>query len=282
MDMRAATIAISLAIAACSRGVPQAKAAGQVAAMLTFDGATTANRAAILLHGERLSHVLGCRGCHGERLEGEQFSDDSAGLGRVYASNLTRALPTMTDAELERLLRTGRHPKRGDLWIMPTQVFQRLSEADMRALIAHLRTISPSGKRTPPPVFSAKGRNFIKSGGMRPAASIMATYRTTLPPDMGANVALGRYIAENTCSECHGASLKGIPDFEPKVSTPDLDIAGAYSEQELTSLLTGGKGKTKPDLGLMTAVGKEHFGYLTPHERAAVIAYVKARATRPQ
>ena len=152
----------------------------------------------------------------------------------------------------------------------------------MKSLIAHLRTVSPSGKPTPPPVFSAKGRDFIKSGGMRPAASIMASYRTTLPPDMGATVALGRYIAENTCSECHGPTLKGIPDFEPKVSTPDLDIAGAYSDQELTSLLTIGKGKSKPDLGLMTLVGKEHFGYLTPHERAEVVAYIKARAARPQ
>lgn len=66
--MRALTIAVYLAITACSGGVPQAKAADQIAA-LTFDGATIANRAAMLAHGERLSHVLGCRGCHGARLE---------------------------------------------------------------------------------------------------------------------------------------------------------------------------------------------------------------------
>jgi mono/diheme cytochrome c family protein len=110
----------------------------------------------------------------------------------------------------------------------------------------------------------------------------MADYRTKLPADMGPQYALGRYIAGATCAECHGAELEGIPDFIPHVSTPNLDIAGAYSEAELTTLLTTGKGKTKRDLGLMKLVGKEHFSYLTPHERSAVIAYIKARADRPQ
>ena len=50
----------------------------------------------------------------------------------------------------------------------------------------------------------------------------------------------------------------------------------------MTRLLTTGEGKTRKDLGLMTVVGKGHFSYLTQRERGAVIAYVKARATRPQ
>ena len=98
---------------------------------------------------------------------------------------------------------------------------------------------------------------------------------------MGEQYALGRYIAANTCAECHGADLTGIPDFEPGVDVPDLDIAGTYSDSELTELLTTGKGKTKADLGLMSQVGKGHFSYLTANERSAVIAYLKARANRP-
>ena len=121
---------------------------------LTFDGAA-GDRRAILAHGERLSHVLGCRGCHTETLEGQWFNEDAPDLGKLYASNLTRVLPQFSDAQLKALLRTGKHPTCGDLWIMPSEVFQRLSDADMTALIAHLRTVKPSGAPTPPPTFTA-------------------------------------------------------------------------------------------------------------------------------
>ena len=64
--------------------------------------------------------------------------------------------------------------------------------------------------------------------------------------------------------------------------TPNLDIAGSYSSEELTTLLTTGEGKVKKDLGLMSEVAKNHFSKLTPTERAAVVAYIKARVDRPQ
>ena len=282
--MRSITFLLALAsLSACGSNQDSDEGNATLAATpaaLSFDGAGDADRAAMLAHGERLSHILGCRGCHTETLEGQWFNDDTPDMGKLYASNLTRVLPTMNDAQLETLLRTGVHPTRGDLWIMPSEVFQRLSDVDMAALIAHLRTVKPSGAPTPPPVLSDKARAEVASGAMKPVATYVAEYRTKLPPDLGDAHALGRYIAGTTCAECHGADLTGIPDFIPGVSTPDLDIAGAYSEAELTTLLTTGKGKTLRDLGLMTLVGKGHFSHLTARERAAVIAYVKARAER--
>jgi cytochrome c553 len=283
--MRVTMILLALAsLCACDRNVSKSEGATVPAtpAALTFDGATATDRAAMLAHGERLSHILGCRGCHTETLEGQWFNDDSPEMGKLYASNLTRVLPTMTDVQLETLLRTGHHPTRADLWIMPSEIFQRLSNADMKALIAHLRTVPPSGKPTPPPALSDRAKALVAKKELKPVSAYMAEYRTKLPPDMGEEHAQGRYIAGATCSECHGADLTGIPDFGPGLNTPNLDIAGTYSAEELTTLLTTGKGRTPRDLGLMSLVGKEHFSHLTPHERSAVIAYVKARADRPQ
>jgi cytochrome c553 len=277
--MRTLFIVLALLAPACSKAPEKAHAAQ--APEPTFDGALETKVSAEVSHGERLSHVLGCRGCHQANLEGIWFNEDSPELGKLYASNLTRALPTMTDAQLEALLRTGKHPTRGDLWIMPSEIFQRLGEADMKALIAHLRTVKPSGKPTPPPALSALARKLVASGKLKPTSAWIAEYRDKVPPDMGRQYALGRYIAATTCAECHGAELTGIPNFEPGVSTPDLDIAGTYSDSELAELLTTGKGKTKPNLGLMSQVGKRRFSYLTANERSAVIAYLKARANRP-
>lgn len=248
------------------------------AAALTFEGAEQPDAAKRLAHGERLTHILGCTGCHRPNLEGQLFNKDSPEMGKLYASNITLTIPALTDTQLEALLRGGTHPTRGDLWIMPSEIFQRLSPADMKALIAYLRTIKPSGQPTPPPVMTDKARAQIASGKMRPVAQWVAQYKTEVPPDLGEKHRWGHYLTSATCAECHGGDLKGIPDFEPGVSTPDLDIAGTYSDAELIRLLTTGEGKTRKDLGLMSLVGRAHFSYLTAGERKAIIAYVKARA----
>ena len=159
-------------------------------AALTFDGAEAPGRAAMLAHGERLSHIVGCTGCHTATLEGKLFNEDAPELGKLYASNLTRVMPTMSDAQLEALLRTGKHPTRGDMWIMPSEIFQRLSDADMKALIAHLRTVKPSGEATPPPALSELAQKLVADGKLKPTSGYIAEYRDKLPPDLGADHAL--------------------------------------------------------------------------------------------
>lgn len=246
-------------------------------AAFSFDGADTSGKAAIEAHGKRLSHVLGCRGCHTPTLEGENFGTFEPPFDGIYASNLTRIIPTMTDAQLERLLRDGTHPTRDKMWIMPSSVFQRLSSADMAALIAHLRTIKPSGKATPPPAFTDTTRGMIAAGKLRPESEVVKQFRASEPVDLGPQYAFGRYVASATCAECHGAALEGVEGLGP-----DLNVASVYSEDALARLLTTGEGLPGRKLGLMALVGKEHFSYLTPRERTAVIAYVKARADRSQ
>ena len=53
-------------------------------------------------------------------------------------------------------------------------------------------------------------------------------------------------------------------------------MAGAYEADELKHMLTTGEGKTKKDLGLMTATARHRFAKLTPKEMDALVAYVKA------
>ena len=185
--MRAVTILLAIASLSACHSSSRDVAGPAKPAALTFDGAT-GDAAAIRAHGERLSHILGCRGCHGPKLEGHWFNDDTPDLGKLYASNLTRVLPTMTDAQLKHLLRDGVHPTRGDLWIMPSEVFQRLSKPDMDALIAHLRTVRPSGAPTPPPALSAKA--MIAGGKLHPVAFYVAEFKAKTPPELGPKQAL--------------------------------------------------------------------------------------------
>lgn len=257
---------------------PAAAAAEVTPAAVTFDGAGAQNRASMLTHGERLSWVLGCRGCHGPDLEGRSLDDDPQGYGVLWASNLTHSVPAMSDAGLDALLRKGVHPFRPEMWIMPSENFQHLSDPDLAALIAHLRTLRPAGEPSPQPVLGPKARAEIQAGAIKAAAELVSDPGYALPRDLGPASARGRYIASLTCAECHGGQLQGGRD------APDLTIAGAYSREEFERLLTRGvpSGNRKLKNELMAVVAKSRYSKMTVAERDALHAYLKARSEQPQ
>jgi cytochrome c553 len=258
----------ALLLAACQQQPEPPKKSAEI----TFDGANITDAAALRAHGERLSWTLGCRGCHGEDLQGHRFYER-------YASNLTRELPKYSDAEIERVLRTGVPRDGRELWGMPSEIFQHLSAADMRALIAHLRTLTPLGKPTQPPLpWTREGIDAIKAGELKPAAVFVRERKAVAPLDLGARYARGRYITMVTCAECHGPDLNGHGTF-----TPNLIVAGAYTRAEFETLLTKGvpAGGRKAKNPLMGEVARERFVRLMPHERDELYAYLKARAEKP-
>lgn len=243
---------------------------------IAYDGAVDSDVASRIRHGSRLASVLGCRGCHGNRLEGERFAKDHPEYGPIYASNLTRAVPRFSDAQLEGILRNGTHPEREAVWSMPSEMFHDLSRAGMGALIAYLRSLPPAGQATPPPQFSAQDRKDIASGDYKPAPAVVVDALKRPPRDLGANHALGRYIAATACTECHGSNLEGRPN-----DTPDLVVASGYSRGEFEKLMTTGVPVGGRKLRMMDGVARGRFVHLTPHERDALYAYLKARAEQP-
>lgn len=259
---------VALALAGCG---PEQSEQDQLEAQLrpvAFDGAQVSDAAARLAHGERLTRVLGCRGCHTATLEGQDFYG-------IPASNLTRDIRKYDDAQLRRLLREGVRIDGRDLWAMPSELFQHLGEADMTALIAHLRTVEPSGPPTPPlPPFNAELRDLVAKGELKPAAQFVRESAATTPVDLGPQHALGRYITMVTCAECHGPKLEGGMN-------PDLGIAATYSREEFERLITQGIPNGPRKLKLMAMVAKSRFAHLTRHERDALYAYLKARAAQP-
>jgi mono/diheme cytochrome c family protein len=249
-------------------------------AQVTFDGAQAGDKAALIGHGERLVHVLGCTGCHGARLQGTFFTKDEPNSGPLYASNLTLAVPEYSDPQLDGIIRHGVHPQRKTVWAMPSEIFQNLSDQDFRALVAYLRTLKPEGKKLPPPQFSAQDRKDIAAGIYQPATERVTKFKQLQPVDLGPQYALGRYITTVSCEECHGSALQG--DSNPTVRTPDLVVAGGYTRPAFERLMTQGIPTPARKLNPMmfySALGR--FSRFTPHERDALYAYLKARAERP-
>ena len=257
-------IAIALLLAAC----------GEKPAQLSFDGANYNTEAQKIAHGDRLTRVLGCRGCHGEDLRGTDMAAKPED-GAMFSPNVTLAVSKYSDADFERLFRKG-VPKDGrEFWLMQVESYQFLSDADLAALTAFLKTLQPSGNARPPFKPNRDEQKDIDAGVLKNAKGQIAKYRSNPPLELGPRYAWGRYLAQTTCTACHNNALQGWPNF-----TPDLDIAGAYSKAELTQLLTDGKGKSGKDVGEMSGIARAYFSHLTPREREAVVEYIHARANR--
>jgi len=245
---------------------PAKVAAAPKPSQLSFDGAGYKDDISKVFHGERLSWVLGCKGCHGANLQGGNVTRDDPNFGDMNAPNLTLLMAKYSDAELDKAIRRGQ-PKDGrEFWFMPVESYQFLSDADLAALIAYLRTSKPQGTQLPPIRIGPGLRDQSAKGILLSSPGMLKRFRDQPPPDLGESHKYGRHLAQIVCAECHNSSLQGFEGF-----TPNLDIAGSYNAAELETLLTTGKGKTKPDLGLMSDASKSRFAKLTPGERSAIV-----------
>ena len=277
MKLKSLLLLFALALSACGSRQASKQNSSDEPRPISFDGALVQRASDQVAHGERLSRVLGCRGCHGKELRGELWDDDPKEYGIMWASNLSRAVPAMSDAQFLALMRTGEHPVREKMWVMPSELFQHLSAPDMTALLAYLRTLKPAGKVSPPPSPGPRALREIASGKVRPASTLVREQRAVASVDLGPQHALGRYMTSLTCAECHGATLDGV-----KGDTPDLVTAGAYSRAEFETLMTKGIPNGPRKLDLMALVAQGRFSRMTVAERDALYAYLKARAERPQ
>jgi len=248
-------------------------ALGWLAGLSSRRYAPPADRGAMLAQGERLTHLLGCRGCHGPDLAG-QPNFEEAGFGTLHASNLSHAVPQYSDAELDRTLRTGIRPDGSALWEMPAGMFARLDPQEMRALIAYLRTIPRSGRSYPRATMLAGWHEEVAAGLYASAAVRARADAGVAPIDLGADHARGRHIAMTMCSECHAAGLAG----NEKPYRPDLVVAGSYSLDEFRALMRSGRPPDGRTLTLMADVARDRFSHLTDAEIAGLHDYLSARA----
>ncbi len=247
-----------------------------------FEMVAGAGAEARLAHGERMARVLGCIGCHGEDLTGGPWIEEPA-FAIQFASNLTRALPGYSDVQIEQALREGTRPDGSDLWEMPSSLFTQLSDADMGALIAWLRSLPPAGEAYPRVVLGPEAREEIAVGAFKPAAQHVREERRQGPPALGGTHDQARYMVRATCAECHGMNLEGGPPPAPGAAArPDLVVASAYSRDEFRRLMRTGAATGGRQLGLMAEVARGRYSHLTDGEIDAIHAYLVARAAQPQ
>ena len=108
--------------------------------------------AAIARGAHLTSSIAGCVDCHGENLGGTTMFEQPA-IGRLYAPNLTRGKGgiggTLSDADFVRAIRHGVAPNGRALKVMPASDYMNLTDADLAAIIAYVKTLPPVDNELP-------------------------------------------------------------------------------------------------------------------------------------
>lgn len=180
-----------------------------------------------IARGQHIAEVM-CAGCHSTDHQlplsgGDNLSEDAGlPLGDIYAPNLTPGgdLKEWSDTQIFRVIRTGVDDE-GRPTAMALVGSRRLSDEDVVALIAYLRSSPPVQKETPEMNPSPLLALLVGSGLMNldpaPAASITA-------PPKAVTVEYGKYVSNfGDCESCHGPKLDGNPP-PPAPKAPDITV----------------------------------------------------------
>lgn len=273
-------------------------------------GTAADDEAALLARGDYLmSSIVACGNCHSPRDDNGEFVDGMELAGafvieepafRAYAPNITpdeeTGIGAWTDEEIMRAVREGIRPDGSVMGPPMAYPFYRdISDRDMRAIVAYLRSV--------PPV-----RNEVPT----------STYHVDLPPNWGPPVEsvpepnkddpveYGRYLAHTLghCTDCHTPLVEGQHDFSrigaggnlfPKpfvyswnalaaniTQHAELGI-GSWTDDEIKRAITDGISRDGREL--LPFMAFDFYRNITDEDLDAIVAYLRtlppATATPP-
>ncbi|MCL4297591.1 MAG: c-type cytochrome [Anaerolineae bacterium] len=163
--------------------------------------------------GKHLVTTLGlCAECHGDNLAGQTF-DEGPIVGLISVPNLTAGQGgvgrTFTDIDWVRALRHGVRPNGKPLIDMPSNYYYHFSDADLKAVIAYLKTLPPRDNELPPLEVGPLARVFIlQDPSLVPAQVIDHSGPRPAEAEPGVTVEYGQYLT-HFCRPCHGENLAG-------------------------------------------------------------------------
>jgi len=230
--------------------------------------------AAAIVHGEHLVWTRGCRGCHGDDLQGQLM------WGHAVAPNLPVYTRAHDAAVFEAALRHGIAADGSAVYSMPSYNFMRLRDADVADIYAYLQSVR--NQQVPLPAASTPWS--IRWDLARGSDQAIAGFLALVPPlkrtqDPDPRMARGEYLAMTTCIECHGFSLRADSPF-PGENAPDLIVIAGYDEPTFTHLMRTGKAIGERELPMMSGVARGRFAHFTDEEVHDLYAFLSDLAAR--
>ncbi len=169
-----------------------------------------------IARGERLAHI--CADCHASTkgslpLDGMDFLANMAGappVGTLIGTNLTPGGPLAgwSDGEIIRAIREGVDKDGKPLFGMPSIAFHNMSDEDVQALMAYLRSQPAVENNLPGRDLNLLGALFVGLGQFPSSAQTPITGPVVAPSKGTAEY--GDYLVRAFgCEDCHGPNLDG-------------------------------------------------------------------------
>ena len=262
--------------------------------------ATTAAAETPVERGEYLVQGPGgCGNCHtpfgaagpdGSRDLGGRLVEEGPAF-TAWAPNITPGgrVAGWTDAELARAIREGIRPDGTRIGPpMPFAMYRGLSDGDLAAMVAYLRTVPAVPGETPASTYNIP----LPPAYGPPVGSVADVPR-------GVTVEYGAYLAGPVarCMECHTPMGPQGPLVRTRLGAGGFEFHGPWGTSvasNLTSHPDGLAGHTDAEIAAMITQGLRPdgapmlppmpYGYLarmTPDDRAAVILYLRSLPPLP-
>ena len=212
-----------------------------------------------IARGERLAQL--CVSCHTPGSQLPLTGSDMLAkfpmppVGTLYAPNLTPngEIHDWSDGEIIRAIREGVHRSGRSLLVMPSDVFRNLSDDDVQALVAYLRSQPAAGTRSPDNHFNLFGALFLNLFDFRTAQQPIGSVTSPQP----GTPEYGKYLVSVIeCQSCHGDKLQGKVDTGTPGPPPGPNltrIIPSWTEAQFMTFFNTGQlpdGSTVPTVTL--------------------------------
>jgi len=240
--------------------------------------------------------ILTCGNCHSPKGPSADVAEKafSGGLSwdeapfKVTAPNITQdeetGIGNYTDAELKQVLRKG--IKRNSVpvaMIMPSGFYEIMTDHDLDAVIAYLRTIKPVKNTVPDPVYRMGQGHPIPPGGDKIFAEAMLNEKANR----------GFYLVTIAhCMECHTPMGPHGREFATKLGAGGFEFPGpwgvsvsrnitsskekgigAWTNDEISRAIT--QGVSRDGSKLKPPMGYHYYATVAPDDLAAIVAHLR-------
>jgi mono/diheme cytochrome c family protein len=247
--------------------------------------------AASMERGHHMATVIAdCTGCHGANFGGGIVIDDPA-LGRIVAPNLTSGKnglgATLSTADIARVVRYGVKPDGHSVLLMPADDYTHLTDADLGAVLAYVKSLPPVDSSLPGISLGPLGRVLLVAGQLPIVIAEKIDQNAPHTPSItpAVNAEYGKYLVSVDCQGCHGPGLSGghvpgtPPSFPNAANLTASGEVGSWSEADFAKAIQ--TGVTPSGKQLNEFMPYKTLVNLTADEVQALWAYVHSVPARP-
>jgi mono/diheme cytochrome c family protein len=267
-----------------------------IAALAATLGVANAQSDLVKRGGYLVNGLLTCGNCHTPKgppaaIAGKDFS---GGLSwdeppfKVTAPNITpdkeTGIGNYTDAQLKTVMRKGIKANGIPIaMIMPSGFYEIMTDRDLNAVVAYLRTLKPVANKVADPIYKMAQGHPIPPGGEKPYTEAMLSDK----------VKKGQYLATIAhCMECHTPMGPRGRDFAGKLGAGGFEFPGPWGvsvSKNITSSKTKGIGEwTDADIKvaitrgvdrqgnkLKPPMGFQYYSTMTADDLDAIVAWLR-------